>query len=343
MKATIFLGIDTGCYHFEAALIRGLNPEVKPIDLGSFTNDLDGFEELVKDLTTHKVEPSQTLVCVEHIGPYNESLAHFLHGEGWKVWLAQPLKISKGSGEITRVKTDKIDAREICRYAVRFRDKARIFKPDSAFTRELKDLAKLRRQFVKDRAAWQTRLHANNCKAFPDQTTIKMIEATICDFNEKIKQLEKQIEQLIKSHQGAQQEVKIMRSIPGIGPVASTQLLLATGGIFNLASHRQLSALACSAPYPYKSGTSINRRPRTSKKGNRKLKGILFMGAMRVTQKGQIFHEYYHHRRAEGKSHQSVINDIINKMLKLVFDLCKKCELFDSTTYIRNKKCLQIA
>jgi transposase len=342
MKFKTFIGIDPSKADFEVASLSTPDPEGTIHALGKFTNSIEGFEAITERILSLGHEPVSTLICIEHIGPYNEGLAAYLYEKGWQVWLGVPLVINRSSGLLLRGKTDKQDAERICRFAARFKDRVKLFVPTPDWVRDLKNLTSVRKQLVADRARVQNRSQSNDSKGQPCLYTQGVNQRLLANLNEEIKAVERKIEEINKSQHVVTQTTTIMKSIPGIGPVIAAKLVVATGAMMTVVNYRQLSVLACCAAFPYKSGTSINKKPRTSKMGDRQLKADLYMGAMCTTRKGQVFHDYYHHRKAIGKAHNSIINDIINKMLKLAFDLCKRCELFDRDRYLTNKKSLQI-
>lgn len=338
MKFKTFIGIDPSRQTFEAASLLSSSLTVPIKSVGKFDNSPEGFALFEKQLLTLGHVADSALIAIEHIGPYNEALAEYFYHKGWFVWLASPLVISKSAGELVRGKTDALDAVKICEFAARFPDKVKLFSPNADWLVSLKNLSKLRKHLIKQRTQNENYNHTNEAKAHPCLSTRKTMAKLLKELNLKITQIEKEILLICKAEEATEMTRKILTSIPGIGNVIATDLILATAAMTSVVSHRQLSVMSCSAPFPYQSGTSIKRKPRTSKMGDRKMKGNLHMGALRTTQVGQLFHEYYNHQIQAGKHHLSVINDIINKLLKLAFDLCKRCELFDRAKYLSGKK-----
>jgi transposase len=338
MKNTSFIGIDPSKADFAVCSLLGTDPNSPRNGLGKFDNTLAGYAKFQGRLLALGHERESALVCIENIGPYNERLAHYLHAEGWKVWLAIPGKIKHASGGYERAKTDSIDAERICVYACRFADKAQLFRPQPDWELELDALKNMRAQLVKDKARLSNQIHANSYRVKSNLMVEQMQAERLEGLKRSIHKVEEEMERIIKGTAVVAQVARILRSIEGIGPVIATNLIALTAGMTKVDSYRQLATLCCTAVVPHESGTSIRKRPRSTRTGDRHMKGLLYMGAMRTTQQGGIFREYYLVRKKQGKHHNSIINDIINKMLKLAFDLCKKCELFDRKRYFAGKK-----
>ena len=64
------------------------------------------------------------IICAEHTGQYTYPLMCACNSVGCKLWLENPSQIKYCSG-VTRGKNDKVDARRIAEYAMRFLDKAK--------------------------------------------------------------------------------------------------------------------------------------------------------------------------------------------------------------------------
>jgi transposase len=66
-------------------------------------------------------------LCAEYTGQYTYPLSCAWEELGIDLWLENPAEIKHRSG-VQRGKNDKLDARKTAAYALRFQDKARLFK-----------------------------------------------------------------------------------------------------------------------------------------------------------------------------------------------------------------------
>jgi len=72
-------------------------------------------------------------------------------------------------------------------------------------------------------------------------------------------------------------------------------------------------------PYEQTSGTSLHKAPRSKKCGPAKLRKLLFLAALSVRTHNQTFKKYFLRKVAEGKNKRLVLNNIENKLLKIIF------------------------
>jgi transposase len=93
----------------------------------------------------------------------------------------------------------------------------------------------------------------------------------------KISELEERIEQAVAVDATLVETARILRSIPGIGPVAST-MLIAEMPEFGTISAEQAAALTGLAPIAHDSGAS--RGKRSIAEGRRALRHVLFQTAL---------------------------------------------------------------
>jgi transposase len=105
------LGIDVGKSKIHVCLLLA-NGKSKPKALD---NNPQGHQELLNWLAHHEV--GEVHACLEATGSYGNGITRFLYEQGHIVSLVNPNRI-KGfaSSEMTRTKTDSVDARVIARF-----------------------------------------------------------------------------------------------------------------------------------------------------------------------------------------------------------------------------------
>jgi transposase len=107
----IILGIDISKAKVDVALLKEGKAYSK-----QFANTLQGFNQL--DLWVKKHEAYKILACMEATGFYGLTLAEYLYSHNYDVSIVNPSCIkSYAKSQLTRHKTDKIDAILIAEYA----------------------------------------------------------------------------------------------------------------------------------------------------------------------------------------------------------------------------------
>jgi len=192
-------------------------------------------------------------VVFEATGIYDRELTSQLHEAGIRFARVNPARardFARASGRLA--KTDAIDARMLAAFA---RTMAPAADPAADPARNsLALLAKRRDQLVHMRAQEKNRRSES-----ADHTTIESITRLLDFLTEEIKAIELKIKTLISKTPQIAEQARLMRSAPGIGPVACMQLIAQMPELGRLAP-KQLAALAGLAPFNVDSGKHRGKR-----------------------------------------------------------------------------------
>ncbi len=115
---TLFIGSDMSKHIYDVSYYS----EDRPVYLGQYSNEIDGFKKMVKDLMTiTKIHKPSWFVCFENTGVYSKAFFEWLVSQQIPCLEENALQISKSRG-IRRGRNDKTDSKDICRYAYEKRD-----------------------------------------------------------------------------------------------------------------------------------------------------------------------------------------------------------------------------
>ena len=155
------VGIDISRGKSMVAVLRPFGEVVMlPFEVGHSNAELNALAEQLKSIE------GETRVVMEHTGRYYEPVANTLHNSGLFVSAVNPLLIKEyGGNSLRKVKTDKVDARKIARYALDNWADLRDYTPMDTIRYDLKTL---NRQF--HLASKQKTASANNLIALLEQT-----------------------------------------------------------------------------------------------------------------------------------------------------------------------------
>jgi len=333
MNYQFYLGIDMGKSSFDYALIDGEGTIHMQAKIDNNESSISAWMiELQQQFPLLNLW-GQMLICMEHSGYYNAILMRCLQTrEGCSIWVESALQIKRSIG-IQRGKNDKIDALRIATYSLDFQRKARLWKPK---TKNLKRLALLLSH--RDRIVRNLMSIGNTLKeeeGFVDsdlheemelitRPAIDAVEASLAEFNRRI-------ESILKEDIELSNQAKIVTSIPGFGNVIASKIIIATHGFTRLTDPRSLACYAGIAPFEYRSGTSLKGKTRVSHLANKDLKKMIHLAALVTIRKGNIMHDYYNRKVAQGKNKMSVINAIRNKLIHILMACIR-----NNTTYKKN-------
>ena len=211
------------------------------------------------------------MVIYEATGSYDRLLRHALARAGIAAARVNPTmarRFAQACGR--RAKTDQLDACMLADLGERLRPEAD--EPPSEMRETLSVLAKRRDQLVAIRCAEKTRLHEAE-----DGIVRASLQEMLNILSERITRLEGQIKTFIAEHEALSAQESLLRTAPGIGPVAATTLLALMPELGAL-SPKKIAALAGLAPYNHDSGMLKGRRCISG--GRRRVRQALYMAAL---------------------------------------------------------------
>ncbi|WP_291735006.1 IS110 family transposase [Leisingera sp. F5] len=235
-----------------------------------FPNTQEGHAQL-----TAVAQERCAVVCFEATGGQEWRLWAVLDAAGISTRQLPPAQIKAfAASRGTRAKSDRIDAELIARFMA-FRPEAGRGLPHEKL-RLLRALTSKRGQLVETRK----RLPAQT-KAHGKLGTADLFADMDHDFRQlldrQITELEHRIEQTVAANAELAETATILRSVPGVGPVASTMLIAEMPELGQI-SGEQAAALTGLAPIAHDSGTL--RGKRTIGGGRRLLRHVMFQAAL---------------------------------------------------------------
>jgi transposase len=259
------------------------------------------------------------LVLFEATGRYDRQLQQQLHSAGISLVRVNPLHaraFARATGQLA--KTDAIDARLLAAMAQALTPAPQ--PPDDPERLELAELHRRRAQLVSCRQQERTRLH----------TAIPSIAPSIVShldwLDTLIKQLEQQIETLIRRSAALARAACLLRSIPGIGPV-NAAALIALMPELGQRSGKTIAALGGLAPINRDSGQF--RGQRSIAGGRAEVRRLLYMAAVTASRSNSRFAETYKRLTANGKAAKLALIAVARKLLVAANAILKTGQLFN--------------
>lgn len=317
MEFTFCLGVDVSKHELDFSLRCGKERLFHKEIPNTLTAIKQFFKEL-KSLSGFKLD--QTLICLEHTGIYCNHLLGFLVKTKANIWLESAIKIKRSMGLI-RGKSDKIDAARIAQYAWEKREQATLWKPKREIVQKLAYLTTLRRSLVESQKQFKIQLAES--KAFMAKAIIsesqRLCDRTMNAMKADLAKVEKAISQIIKEDEHLSQIFEIVTSVPGVGPVTATEMILTTNEFEDVKDPKKFACYAGVAPFPHESGL-YRGKSRVSHMANKQMKTYLHLAALVAVQTDKELSDYYLRRVVvDKKSKMLVLNAIRNKLIHRVF------------------------
>jgi transposase len=268
-----------------------------------FRNDAAGVAALVAPWQA--VPPR--LVVVEATGGHERLVVAALAGAGTPVAVVNPRQVrdfARASGK--RAKTDALDAQMLALYGERMRPDPRP-RPDDT-TQELASLLARRRQLLEMQTAERNRRPTVAPPLRP------ALEEHLEWLREQIAALDRRLEQTVQADPATQTTARLLRSIPGIGPVVATTLVGLLPELGRLDRH-QIAALAGVAPLNQDSGRRTGARHIAG--GRAPVRTALYMAAVSGITHNPLLKPFYARLLGQGKAKKVALVACMRKLLTI--------------------------
>lgn len=335
----LFIGIDFAKEKFDAAIIKACAlRETGNREYGVFKNDSKGFQQFMKWVRTNAGNSIETewLFCGEDTGSCSIGLSKWLYGKGLDIWIETPYTIRHSSG-IQRAKTDKADASMIAEYAWRHQDKALLFEPLSESLSALREIFLYRHKLVQQRVAMGVRMQdKEHSEASKAMSFIKRkSNHIIAEIDKAIKECDEMIDRTIEEDEELKENYTIITSVKGIARQNAACLLIFTNNFrrFDMDA-RKIACYYGVAPFGKQSGTSVHSPARTSHFANRMIKALLAQAAHCAKNFNPEIKEYYNRLIKRGKKPQVALNNVKNKLIRIIVALVRNRTLYNPKTYL---------
>jgi transposase len=312
---SFIIGIDIAAESFVGSLFQPATQSVSAPQ--TWTNTEDGFHACEQWIKQHNLTSSTVLVCLENTGAYSEALCYWLAARGYQLAVEPPHKISKALSDGHR-KNDALDSRQIAEYAYRYLDKLHIWKAPQELQEQISVLLATREQYAQQSSAHQSTLLQWQRKVVKTPLAESSLRATIQHLKEQIKIIDQEIKRLISQHPSWGPMLLLLTSIPGVGFLLASNLMVLTQGFTATQDPRRLASHLGLSPSEYESGTSVYRKPRSRGYGHARLRKLLYLAAMSLRTHDPNSQHYFLRKVQEGKSGRLVLNNIANKLIRII-------------------------
>jgi len=337
MQFKFTLGVDMSKSWFNYCL---MNPQFDILIEGQIDNTPQAISSFLTELmqeqniVTNKVDFSQIVLVMEYTGIYVNHLSQAYLAKQGALSLVHAPKVSSllGGQQQWDEKNDALDARRLAEYGIRYSDKLRLCKPKDDTILKLQVLQRQRSRLINALNTLEVPVKESLSYDSPaiSEMLINNQSKTVEAMNEELNAIEKQLSDLIQQDPNFKQMFKLMNSVPGIGPVIAREIIIATSGFSDFLPNqaKQFARYAGVTPKDKQSGIRA-RSKKTTKRGNKKLKALLTMGATALIGGQSDLGFYYSKKIALGKKHFSVINAMRNKLILRVFAVVRNQIMYD--------------
>jgi transposase len=294
----------------------------------TFANTEKGFTALVEWVKKQAGETSHVHYVMEATGVYHEKAAWFLDELGLPVSIVLPNKMSNYVKTLDiKTSTDKTASEAIAMFGLE--RKLEIWKRPGDVYKKLRQLSRERNQLVEQKTLIKNQLHADEKEAGPNKASLARMKKHIVFLDKQLEEVNKEMMQLVKTDADVQKIVLIICSIPGVGFLTAATVLAETNGFDLVRNKRQLASYAGLDVEEKESGTSVKKKPKISKKGNKYLRKAMYMPALTALRTDERFKAVYTRLLQKHGIKMKAVVAIQRKLLEMIYTLFKNQTLYD--------------
>lgn len=259
----------------------------------------EALEELVLQLPASNVH-----LVVESTGGYEELVLAVFRRAGARVSVVNPKRVrdfARACGQFA--KADPVDARVLAHFGRVMQPRPQ--EPMGGETLELRALLDRRHQLVTNRVGEKNRL-----KLAPP-TVRDDIQEHIDWLTERIGRLDEQLADMVELPR-FESRARLMRSVPGVGPITAVTLLALLPELGSL-DRKRIASLVGLAPFANESGAIKGRRRIFG--GRARVPSILYLAAVVASRHNPPLKAFHERLVASGKAKKAAFTAVARKLL----------------------------
>jgi transposase len=269
-------------------------------------------------------------ICMESTGLYGLDLALCLHRAGVKLMVANPRAVRHfAQAMMKRSKTDQIDVGVLRQFAARMDFVP--WRPPSAVALKLVAVARRLEALTDMLAAEKNRLHAVSLSDALPTIVRRDVLRSIQTQQRAIERLTRAAQEFVMADSELGRRYQLLLSIPGFAATSALHTLAELALLPAEMDVRQWVAYAGLDPRHHTSGSSVEKKPRISKTGNKHLRRALYMPALVAIVHEPHLRAFYEHLLARGKTKMQALVAVMRKLLHAIFGMFKHPQAFEGS------------
>ena len=200
----------------------------------------------------------------------------------------------------------------------------------------MRQLTRERDQLVMERTMVKNQLHAEQAEAEPNKSSITRIKARIKMLDKQEQEIKEELSALIETDTEMKKIVAVLCSLSGIGLLTAATVLGETNCFELIRNRRQLASYACFDVKEKESGTSVKRKPKISKQGNKYLRKAMHLPALSAIRHDERFKGLFARIVSKHGIKMKAAVAVQRKLLEMMFTLYKTNKKYDKQYLIKN-------
>ncbi len=336
------VGIDVSKDSLQICLSHiDINGKTTVKGTSKISNKVSSFDGLLTWVAKHcKEKQLPVRYLMESTGVYHEQIAWYLFQNDLSVSVVLPNKSKnylKSLGH--KSKNDKIDARGLAQMGLE--QTPTLWKPLSKNIYSLRMLTRQHQRLQELKNQSENQKHAILHSQISDKFIIKQLDKLIKLYDQQVEQIAQEMQNLLSRDLILKNKIDQLCKIKGLGLLSVATLVAETNGFEGFENLRQLVSFAGYDVVENQSGLRLGKT-RISKKGNSRIRRILFLPAFNAVRFGEpacqaLFERVFVKTRIKMKGYVAVQK----KLLTLCYALWKKDVNYDPLYHSQHVKELE--
>jgi transposase len=197
-------------------------------------------------------------------------------------------------------------------------DELHFWQPRRALLEQLQVLLSTREQLVSQRTAHQNAWRALQRKVVRTVLAEQVHAQVLAQLKAHIQVIADELQHLIEQDPTWRQWLALLLTLPGVGLLLATQVLILAQTTSAPLNYKPLTAHWGICPYPYQSGRRVHRPARSRQYGPPLPRKLLHLAARSVSTHSEPFRQYSQRKLAEGKPKRLALNNVANKLVRII-------------------------
>jgi transposase len=293
----LFVGVDIAARSATLTWTGACSPPRRPFTI---EQSPDGYAGLLKRLAATGLPPPAVLVVLEATSTYWVRLACALHAAGYVVSVVNPKQAHDfAKALLQRAKTDAVDAGVLAQLGAKLRPAP--WTPPPASYQQFQQRLAQRDSLLTLRQAIRNQHHALSQEVVTVPTVLARQQELLALLDGQLAAVEAELQSLVNGDTAWAASIRLLQTIPGVGPVTAAWLVVATLNFSSCAAAPQATAYAGLAPVVRQSGTSGRGRAAIGHTGDGRLRTALYMATLTAARYNPAVAGLYERLRAAGK------------------------------------------
>nr|AGC71377.1 putative transposase [uncultured bacterium A1Q1_fos_1815] len=319
--------------------VIGVDVSSKKLDLsdslGKLPAVIDNSVEAIRAKLVKMITAAESvLVVCESSGGWEGVMVDLLHEAKVDVAVVNPRQthhFAQAHGYLE--KTDTIDAKVIRQFGEQI--KVHLAKPRTEREKRFQAISRRRLQVLT-----MINQEQNRKMLCVDESSLVFIDESLKMLKKQLKELDTQIKKLIDEVSKDTPSVRVIASVPGVGPVTTATLCCELPELGNV-SRGAIAKLVGVAPMAHQSGERDGKR--RARGGRVIVRRSLYMAALVATQRNPVIAKFYLRLLQRGKPKKLALIACMRKLLLIIHDMVRNGQTWDPERKARDQAVSNLA